>query len=252
MGAGPQRVLGRTGFPGDPAPAGEHLNTRLSDAFDRFLQGVPDTRQVVFDDDGWQLKTDPAAHPAPAHADSLVDLHRWLDTRSRSIRLADLRIEVENDLGCSVHCQRPGETRGDPGDVCALRAAILAHGCNLGLYTMEQVAPASAYRRLKDVSAWRRVEENPRAARAGIVHGLSRLDAAGQWGDGTTSASDGHRFAMPHTGLQRTSSRKKVAAEQVTTRHAPRNRRMVSPGPLATAEAVIPEGPAEAITAAPA
>ena len=39
---------------------------------------------------------------------------------------------------------------------------------------------------------------------------------------------------------------------QVTTRHAPRNRRMVSPGPLATAEAVIPEGPAEAITAAPA
>ena len=56
----------RTGFPGDPAPAVEHLTTRLSDAFDRFLQGVPDTRPVVFDDDGWQLKTDPAAHPAPA------------------------------------------------------------------------------------------------------------------------------------------------------------------------------------------
>ena len=42
----------RTGFPGDPAPAVEHLKTRLSDAFDRFLQGVPDNRQVVFDDDG--------------------------------------------------------------------------------------------------------------------------------------------------------------------------------------------------------
>ena len=27
----------RTGFPGDPAPAVEHLTTRLSDAFDRFL-----------------------------------------------------------------------------------------------------------------------------------------------------------------------------------------------------------------------
>ena len=196
----------RTGFPGDPAPAVEHLNTRLSDAFDRFLQGVPDNRQVVFDDDGWQLKTDPAAHPAPAHADSLVDLHRWLDTRSRSIRLADLLIEVENDLGCSVHCQRPGETRVDPGDVCALRAAILAHGCNLGLYTMEQVAPAIADRRLKYVSDWRLVEENQRAALAGIVHCISRLDAAGQWGDSTTSASDGHRFAMPHTVLQRTYS----------------------------------------------
>ena len=196
----------RTGFPGDPAPAVEHLTTRLSDAFDRFLQGVPDTRQVVFDDDGWQLKTDPAAHPAPAHADSLVDLHRWLDTRSRSIRLADLLIEVENDLGCSVHFQRPGETRVDPWDVCALRAAILAHGCNLGLYTMEKVAPAIAYRRLKYVSDWRLVEENQRAALAGIVHGISRLDAAGHWGDGTTSASDGQRFAMPHKVLQRTYS----------------------------------------------
>ena len=76
------------------------------DAFDRFLEGVPDNRQVVFDDDGWRLKTDPAEHPDPAQSDSLVELHRWLDARSRSIRLADLLIEVENDLGFSVHFQR--------------------------------------------------------------------------------------------------------------------------------------------------
>ena len=88
--------------------------------------------------------------------------------------------------------------------MCALLAAILAHGCNLGLYTMEKVAPAIAYRRLKSVSDGRLVEENQRAALAGIVHGISRLDAAGHWGDGTTSASDGQRFAMPHKVLQRT------------------------------------------------
>ena len=64
-----------------------------------------------------------------------------------------------------------------PGEVCALLAAILAHGCNLGLYTMEKVAPAIAYRRLKYVSDWRLVEENQRAALAAIVHGISRLDA---------------------------------------------------------------------------
>ena len=159
----------------------------------------------MFDDDGWRLKTDPAEHPDPAQSDSLVELHRWLDARSRSIRLADLLIEVENDLGFSVHFQRPGE-RVDPQEVCALLAAILAHGCNLGLYTMEKVAPAIAYRRLKYVSDWRLVEENQRAALAGIVHGISRLDAAGHWGDGTTSASDGQRFAMPHKVLQRTYS----------------------------------------------
>ena len=195
----------RTGFPVDPDAAVEQLKARLSDAFDRFLEGVPDNRQVVFDDDGWRLKTDPAEHLDPAQSDSLVELHRWLDARSRSIRLADLLIDVENDLGFSVHFQRPSE-RVDPGEVCALLAAILAHGCNLGLYTMEKVAPAIAYRRLKYVSDWRLVEENQRAALAGIVHGISRLDAAGHWGDGTTSASDGQRFAMPHKVLQRTYS----------------------------------------------
>ena len=102
--------------------------------------------------------------------------------------------------------QQPGE-RVDPGEVCALLAAILAHGCNLGLYTMEKVAPDIAYRRLKkNVSDWRLVEENQRAALAAIVHGISRLAAAGHWGDGTTSAGDGQRFAMPQKVLQRTYS----------------------------------------------
>ena len=71
---------------------------------------------------------------------------------------------------------------------------------------MEKVAPDIAYRRLKYVSDWRLVEENQRAALAAIVHGISHLDAAGHWGDGTTSASDGQRFAMPHKVLQRTYS----------------------------------------------
>ena len=131
-------------------------------------------RQVVFVDDGWRLKTDPAEHLDPAQSDSLVELHRWLDASSRSIRLADLLIEVENDLGFSVHFQRPSE-RVDPGEVCALFAAILAHGCNLGLYTMEKVAPAIAYRRLKYVSDWRLVVENQHAALAGQWDGHSPL-----------------------------------------------------------------------------
>ena len=133
----------------------QRLKERHSDAFDRFLEGVVDNRQVAFDDDGWRLKTDPAEPPDPAQSDRLAELHRWLDARSRTIRLADLLIEVENDLGFSVHFQQPGETRVDPGEVCALLAAILAHGCNLGLYTMEKVAPDIAYRRLKYVSDWR-------------------------------------------------------------------------------------------------
>ena len=98
-----------TGFHVEPTAAVEQLKARLSDAFDRFLEGVADNRQVAFDDDGWRLKTAAAEQPDPAQSDSLAELHRWLDARSRSIRLADLLIEVENDLGFSVHFQQPGE-----------------------------------------------------------------------------------------------------------------------------------------------
>ena len=56
----------RTGFPVDHGAAVERLKERRSDAFDRFLEGVADNRQVAFDDDGWRLKTDPAEQPDPA------------------------------------------------------------------------------------------------------------------------------------------------------------------------------------------
>ena len=196
-----RRFWARTGFPVNSGAAVEHLKVRLSDTFDRFLDGVADNRQVAFDD-GWRLKTDPAEPPEPAQSDRLAELHRWLDSRSRSIRLADLLIEVENDLGFSVHFQQPGEPV-DPGEVCALLAAILAHGCNLGLYTMEKVAPDIAYRRLKNVSDWRLVEENQRAALAAIVMVVSPASTPPDyWGDGTTSVSDGLTLDGRHRAMR--------------------------------------------------
>ena len=135
-----------------------------------------------------------------------MELRRWVDARSRSIRLADLLIEVENDLRFSAHFLHPGEKQPEADEICVLIAAILAHGCNLGLHTMEKIAPGIAYGRLKHVSDWRLLEENQRAALAGLVHGISRLDAAERWGDGRTSASDGQRFAMTNRVLQRTYS----------------------------------------------
>ena len=83
----------RTRFPVDPAAAVEQLKARLSDAFDRFLEGVADNRQVAFDDDGWRLKTDAAEQPDPAQSDRLAELHRWLDAsrRARPTRSRDSR-----------------------------------------------------------------------------------------------------------------------------------------------------------------
>ena len=196
----------RTGFPVDPAAAVEQLKARLSDAFDRFLEGVADNRQVAFDDDGWRLKTDAAEQPDPAQSDRLAELHRWLDARSRSIRLADLLIEVENDLGFSVHFQQPGEKRVDPGDVCGparrghrrrLQPRPLHHGEGRPRHRLQA---AQVRQRL----ASRRGEPAGRARRHRPRHLPPRRRRP--LGDGTTSASDGQRFAMPQKVLQRTYS----------------------------------------------
>ena len=203
----------RTGFPVDPDAAVEQLKARLSDAFDRFLEGVAANQQVAFDDDGWRLKTDAAEQPDPAQSDSLAELQRL----GRAPTLAGRPQPLEparrppssrsrTTSGSASTSSSPARSGSTPGEVCALLAANPRHGCNLGLYTMEKVAPDIAYRRLKYVSDWRLVDENQRAALAAIVHGISRLDAAGHWGDGTTSTSDGQRFAMPQRVLQRTYS----------------------------------------------
>ena len=50
VGAGPRRLLGAYRIPRRARRGGRALEARLSDAFNRFLEGVPDNRQVAFDD----------------------------------------------------------------------------------------------------------------------------------------------------------------------------------------------------------
>ena len=195
----------RTGLPVDAGTAVERLTERLSDAFDRFLEGVADNRQVTFDDGCGSRRTRPSRPIRRNRTASASCTAGWMPATARS-GSPTCSSRSRTTSGSASTSKQPGE-RVDPGEVCALLAAVLAHGCNLGLYTMEKVAPDIAYRRLKNVSDWRLVEENQRAALAAIVHGISRLDAAGHLGrTATTSASDGQRFAMPQKVLQRTYS----------------------------------------------
>ena len=194
----------RTGFPVEPDRAVIELTARLSDAFDRFLDAVPDNHQVTFDDDGWRLKTDRAEPPDTKRSASLAALRRWIDERpplhppGRSSRSRWRTTWGSARTSCDRERSSPRPTRSAYSS-----PRSLAHGCNLGLHTMEKIAPGIPYARLKHVSDWRLLEENQRAALAGLVHGISRLDAAGRWGEGRTSASDGQRFAIArHARIQ--------------------------------------------------
>ena len=125
----------------------------------------------------------------------------------RRTRLPDLLIEVDNELGFTQHFMTPAQRQERVAeDVCIILAAVMAHGCNIGTYTMAQLTPEISYPQLKRVGDWQMTEEAQRGALAELVSAISGLDASLSWGEGRTSASDGQRFSLPRKILQQTYS----------------------------------------------
>jgi TnpA family transposase len=197
----------RSGLPTEPKDVRDYLTKRLNTAYNLFLKTAPNNTYATVEDDSWHLSTDAAETLDAAAQTRLGDLKRWLTRQMRTIRLPDLLIEVDNDLRFTDLFVPPAQRGGrDAEDVCTLLAVVLAHGCNIGLYTMAQITQGVTYKQLKQVSDWQMTEEAQRAALAALVHAISRLDATLHWGEGRTSASDGQRFAMPRKVLQQTYS----------------------------------------------
>ena len=57
----------------------------------------------------------------------------------------------------------------------AVLVTIMAHGCNIGPYTMSHMAPGVSYSRIKHITEWILTGESQRSALASIVNALSRL-----------------------------------------------------------------------------
>ena len=125
----------------------------------------------------------------------------------RRVKLPELLIEVDNELGFTRHFLTPAQRQEpSPENICAVLAAIMAHGCNLGAYTMAQLTPDVTYEQLKRIADWQLTEEAQRSALAELVDAITGLDTSSRWGEGRTAASDGECFSLPDRVLQQTYS----------------------------------------------
>jgi TnpA family transposase len=197
----------RAGLPQNPAEVPDYLRHRLNEAYDRFLQTAPANRYATVDKNGWHFAADPSEKLDPASQRQLDELKDWLGQHMRWIKLPDLLIEVDNELSFTRHFMTPAQQQTRlTDDICTVLAAVMAHGCNIGLYTMAQLVSGIVYKQLKRVSDWQMTEETQRAALVELVSAISDLETSLNWGAGKTSASDGQRFALPRRVLQRTYS----------------------------------------------
>ena len=199
----------RAGLPADPREVPGSLSRRLGQAYDRFLKTAPHNSYAVVDEQGWHLTADPTEKLDQHAQERLERLKGWLAAHMRRVLLPDLLIEVDNELRFTHHFL-PSAQRQEPApeEICVILAAIMAHGCNIGPYTMGQLIPGVSYKQLKRVSDWQLTEEAQRSALADLVGAITALDTSLYWGEGRTSASDGQRFSLPRKVLQQTYSPK--------------------------------------------
>ncbi|KAA3643843.1 MAG: Tn3 family transposase [Chloroflexi bacterium] len=197
----------RAGLPADADQVPALLGGRLNLAFDAFLESLPANAYANISDKGWQLSSDPAEKLDAAGQQRLEILKSWLSENMRRMKLPELLIDVDNELAFTNHFMTPSQdSLRDPAQICTVLATIMAHGCNIGPYTMAQLTQGIRYREIKWVTDWQLTEEAQRQALAQLVNALSRLDVSQAWGQGTTSSSDGQRFRLRRKLLQQTYS----------------------------------------------
>ena len=138
-------------------------------------QTAPGNSYASVDEDGWCLSVDTPEKPGKEADEKLDRLKSWLGRHMRTTRLTDMLIEVDNDIRFTDHfLPRAQKGKRDRKEICTILAAVLGHGCNLGLGTMADLIQGISYKQLRRVSDWQMTQEAQRAALAAVVHEASR------------------------------------------------------------------------------
>ncbi|WP_026551268.1 Tn3 family transposase, partial [Arthrobacter sp. H20] len=136
------------------------------------------------------LKITPLDAAVPEAAQALID---QTAAQPPHVKITDILMEVDEWTGFTRHFThlKTGDTAKDKK---LLLTTILADGINLGLTKMAESCPGTTYAKLSWLQAWHIRDETYGAALAELVNAQFRQPLAGNWGDGTTSSSDGQRF----------------------------------------------------------
>lgn len=197
----------RAGLPEKAEDVSDYLTNRLNQAYDNFLQLLPSNSYASVNEKGWQLSVDLSDKLDESGKRRLEELKTWLADNMRIIRLPALLIEVDNELHVTHHFMTDSQKeQRTADDVCTILATIMAHGCNVGPYTMSRLTEGITYRQIKWVTDWQLLEDAQRQALAQVVNAISKLDVTQAWGEGKTASSDGQRFRMKRKLLQQTYS----------------------------------------------
>ncbi|KAB2531782.1 transposase [Salipiger aestuarii] len=142
------------------------------------------------------LKIDRLSSAVPKEADELVlDLYHRLPV----VRITDLLLEVDNDIGfpdAFTHLRTGSPCK----DRVGLLNVLLAEGVNLGLSKMAEATHTHNFFQLSRLSSWHIESDAINRALAMVISAQSGLPMAAHWGGNVTASSDGQFFPAARHG----------------------------------------------------
>jgi hypothetical protein len=136
------------------------------------------------------FKISPLENSVPKEAEALRDA---LSSMLPHVKITDLLMEVDRCTGFTRHFAHL-KTNGPVKDPTLLLTAILADATNLGLGKMAESCPGTSPAKLSWLVAWHIRDQTYSKALAEIVNHQHHVPFAANWGEGTTSSSDGQRY----------------------------------------------------------
>lgn len=183
----------RTPFPKEPEQVAEYFTNRLRNAYLNYFNREADNDYAKVENGKWVLSSDPAHTLAPEKKKKLDEMKSWLNKRMRPIKLPELLIETDNDIHFTKALTLPGDNGASSVDaVFGVLATLMAHGCNIGPYTMSKLIDGISYKEICRITDWQLTNDAMRIALSWIVNAMSKLGVTKHWGTGKTSSSDAH------------------------------------------------------------
>ena len=194
-------------LPHDQELAPEYLKARLNKAYDEYFENEKDNHYVKVINKKWKLSKDCSEDLSEQKQVALDKLKKWISSHMRRIKLPDLLVEIDNELHFTEAFMFPNrQGLRLIEDICDIIVTIMAHGCNVGLYTMSQLVDGISYEKIKRVTDWQLQDEALRSSLALVVNAISKLSITKSWGEGKASTSDAHLIRFREKVLQQSYS----------------------------------------------
>lgn len=186
------------GFSLDPG----HILTSLTEALERTaisaVSGLGHNRFVKIKNGAVSFSKDKGRDEKT----EVKKLRLLIEASLPKIRIEHLLIEVDALCGFSHELQPvDGPSSGDADTMAVLLASIVAHGTNLGVFTMADSTAKITVDMLRDVSKACLRQDTLKAANTALVNYQKNIEVSSVWGSGEASSSDGQRFGVSRRSL---------------------------------------------------